>query len=93
MCGGHGWTWNGGYGGGWGWAGWLATTVVMVAFFALVITAIVAAVRYLNGGGHGHARHPGADRQPEHLLAERFARGDIDEEEYRRRATLLREHR
>lgn len=75
MCGGNGWMWHGGYGGGWGWAGWLATAVVMVAFFALVITGIVVAVRYLTGGNHRPTQHPGGDRQPEHLLAERFACG------------------
>jgi putative membrane protein len=69
--------------------------MVLTLFFALVITAIVAAVRYLGGPGHHHG--PGAHgalpgRRPEELLAERFARGDIDDEEYRRRVALLREH-
>lgn len=91
MCGGRGWMWNGGYG-GWGWAGWLVTTVVVAAFFALVITAIVAGIRNFGGGGHGPVRHPRDTETPERLLAERYARGDIDDEEYRRRATLLREH-
>jgi putative membrane protein len=69
--------------------------MVLTLFFALVITAIVAAVRYLGGPGHhhgpgGHGALPG--RRPEDLLAERLARGDIDDEEYRRRVALLREH-
>lgn len=93
MCGGNGWMWNGGYSGGWGWAGWLVMTVVIVAFFALAITAIVAGVRYVSSGGHGPIRHARDTQTPEHLLAERYARGDIDDEEYRRRVTLLREHR
>ncbi|WP_435279580.1 SHOCT domain-containing protein [Streptomyces sp. 1222.5] len=32
-------------------------------------------------------------RRAEELLAERFARGQIDEEEYERRLARLREHR
>ncbi|MEU6808130.1 SHOCT domain-containing protein [Streptomyces sp. NPDC046831] len=32
-------------------------------------------------------------RRAENLLAERFARGEIDDDEYRRRLALLREHR
>ncbi|MGV0994226.1 MAG: SHOCT domain-containing protein [Mycobacterium sp.] len=93
MCG-NGGMWHHGYG-GWGWGSWILTAMVLTLFFALVITAIVAAVRYLGGPGHHHG--PGAHgvppgRRPEELLAERFARGDIDDEEYRRRVALLREH-
>ena len=95
MCG-NGGMWHHGYGGwGWGWGGWILTAMVMTLFFALVITAIVALVRYLGGPGHhhgptGHGLQPG--RRPEDILAERFARGEVDDEEYRRRDALLREH-
>jgi putative membrane protein len=94
MCGNSG-MWHHGYG-GWGWGSWILTAIVLTVFFALVITAIVAAMRYLGGPGHHHgpaAAHgtpPG--RRPEDILAERFARGEIDDEEYRRRVALLREH-
>ena len=81
----------GGYGGGWGCGGWIVTAVVLVVFFALLITALVLAVRYLGGGG-GH-RGSGQARAAEDVLAERFARGEIDDEEFRKRVTLLREHR
>jgi putative membrane protein len=36
-------------GDGWGWAGWILMTVGMVAFWVLVITAVVLAIRYLTG--------------------------------------------
>ena len=95
MCG-NGGMWHHGYGGwGWGWGGWILTAMVMTLFFALVITAIVALVRYLGGPGHHHgpAAHGAAPgRRPEGILAERFARGEVDDEEYRRRVALLREH-
>ena len=71
---------NGGYGGGSGWGGWIVTAVVLSVFFALVITAVVVAVRYLAGGG-GH-RSSGQARVAEDMLAERFARGEIDEENF-----------
>ncbi len=83
------------YGGeGWGWGGWILMTVVMVLFWAVVITAVVFAIRYLAGPRHTavHPPHAGPPRA-EDLLAERFARGEIDEGEYRRRVALLREHR
>ena len=79
---------------GWGWGGWLLMTIVMIMFWAAVITAVVLTVRYLAG-----SRHPGANpgisapARAEDLLAERFARGEIDDDEYRQRLTLLREHR
>ena len=67
---------------GWGWGGWLLMTLVMIVFWAAVITAVVLAVRYVAG-----SRHPGATPGPsgparaEDLLAERFARGEIDDDE------------
>jgi putative membrane protein len=76
----------------WGWVGWTLMAFGMVAFWALVITAIVLAVRWLidQRGTTG----PPVVRQnrAEDLLAERFARGEIDDNEYRKRLALLREH-
>lgn len=93
MCGwnGNGWMWNGGYG-GWGWAGWTLTAVVFVLLFAALITAAVAGVRYVTGSGHRVPASRSA-RAAEDVLAERFARGEVDEDEYRQRAMALREHR
>ena len=85
--------WNG----GWGWGGWILMTLVMVAFWGLVITAVVLAIRYLASGGSHHNRAGSgsvpADSRAEDVLAERYARGEIDDDEYRRRLTLIREHR
>ncbi|MGW7367274.1 SHOCT domain-containing protein [Streptomyces sp. NPDC054841] len=85
--------------GGWGWGGWLAMTMVMVLLWTLVIVGIVALVHYLTGAHRGHQPGPPppssergwGGRRAEDLLAERFARGEIDEDEYRRRLALLRE--
>jgi putative membrane protein len=73
------------YGGDWGWASWILMTVGMVAFWALVITAVVLAVRYLAGPR-------GTAAAAEGVLDQRFARGEIDENEYRQRLSLLREY-
>ncbi|WP_112468804.1 SHOCT domain-containing protein [Streptomyces triticisoli] len=88
------------YDGGWGWGGWFVMAVFMVVFWALVIAGIVALVRYLTGtprhqrsGSPSATGEPGREsRRAEDLLAERFARGEIDDDEYKRRLTLLREH-
>ena len=88
MYGGDGWMW-----GGWGWGGWILMTLAMVVFWALVITAIVLAIRYLTGGSRANQASPSSGRGAEDVLAERFARGEIDDDEYRQRMTRLREHR
>jgi putative membrane protein len=69
-----------------GW-GWFAMSVSMALFWAVVITAIVLLVRYINHTGPA-GQSPSA-RTPEQLLAERFARGEIDETEYHDRLATL----
>jgi putative membrane protein len=69
----------------WSWWGWLAMSVGMISFWGLVIWAIVAIFR----GSDWTRRHP--DRpDPERILAERFAAGEIDEDEYQQRLVTLR---
>jgi putative membrane protein len=62
-----------------GWAGWLAMSVGMVAFWALVISAIVALVR---GGASGSRQPDGDADRPLDVLQRRLARGEISVEEY-----------
>jgi len=88
------------WGHGWGWGNWLGMGVTMILFWGLLIAGIVALVRHL--GGTRDASHPGGTREAggtgpgsgrtraEEVLAERFARGEIDEDEYKRRLELLR---
>lgn len=78
-----------------GW-GWFAMSVGMILFWAVVIAAGVALFRSFGRRGE----QPPADRSragshpqsptPEQILAERFARGEIDEDEYQRRLSTLR---
>lgn len=89
------------YDGGWGWGGWVVMTAFIALFWAVLIVGLVALVRYLTGARHHQqpGRHPASgegewqDRRAESLLAERFARGEIEADEYKRRLALLREHR
>ena len=71
---------------GWGYA---LMTVSMVLFWAAVIFGIVALVRYFGRGGQQDTTAPSQPPSPERLVAERFARGEIDEEEYQRRLAAL----
>ena len=75
------------WGNGMGWGGWLLMTLTTVGLWALVVFGIVVLFR---GTGTAGPR----DRDPEpgarQILDERFARGEIDAEEYRSRQSLLR---
>jgi putative membrane protein len=75
-------------GGGWGLWG-LVPTIATVVIWALVITAIVLVARYLIS--LWNASRTAGPTQAEDLIAQRYARGEIDDDEYRRRTTLLRE--
>jgi len=63
----------------WGWGGWLGSTLAV-----LVLVGGVLVLLFLL------QRRPGERDTAERILAERFARGEIDEEEYRRRRQALR---
>lgn len=72
---------------GWGWFG---MSTGMVAFWALIVAALVLVFRAANRPHeHGHTPHTPAAPTPNQILAERFARGEIDEEEYRRHLDTL----
>ena len=75
---------------GWGYA---LMSIGMVLFWGLVIVGIIALVRYLARSGQHTTPPPQVRATPEQVLAERFARGEIDEQEYRQRLdTLSGEH-
>jgi putative membrane protein len=59
------------------WA-WWAMSAGMILFWGLVLWGVIALARYQRG-----------DRRPQDLLDERFARGELDEETYRRQRDLL----
>ena len=66
---------------GWGWGAWLAMSLMMVAFVALIVWACML----LPQSTEHDPRSRGED-----TLAERFARGEIDEGEYQHRRELIR---
>ena len=77
------------YYGNTGWVGWLMMTVMMVLFWGVIIFGFVAAVRGFNGPRHSNSG-PGISAA-EQVLAARFARGDVTDEEYRQRLATLRD--
>ena len=71
---------------GWGWSTWLGMAVMMAIVWGAVIVAIVMVFRPADRRG-GDAAHSG--QEPARILAERYARGEIDAAEYRVRTDVL----
>ena len=72
-----------------GWAGWFAMATMMVVFWGAIIAVVVLLVR---GRGSDQGVRPASPRPSAmEILDERFAKGEIDREEYDdRRAVLQR---
>jgi putative membrane protein len=84
--------WGNGYGMGSGW-GWPIGLLLMIGIVLLVIWAVRAGVTNRDGQRYGSAadsrpRGPSAARQ---VLDERFARGELDADDYRERLSVLGE--
>lgn len=69
-----------------GWGGWVLMTVMMVLFWGALIVGGVAIWRAVT---RDEDRRTEAQKRPEQILDERYARGEIDEDDYRRRRELL----
>ena len=77
------------YGCNWGWGHMLFGSPMMVLFWGGIILVIVLAVRWLCGrSSHGSAP-PASRKRALDILQERFARGEIDKEDFKERKRLL----
>lgn len=89
------------YGSGtWGLGSWLGMGLGMVLFWGLVIFGLVALLRSSTSNRQGDTIAPahhggyaappqGPAPTPQQTLDERFARGEVSEEEYRRTREIL----
>jgi len=72
----------------WGTTEWLSMSVMMLLFWGLLIGLVVWAVRSFRSEGESVQPPDGGGRADE-ILAERYARGEMDEAEFQRRRELL----
>ncbi len=72
MMGGYGMT--GGFGGG----------IFMIFFWVLMIIGIVVFVKWISTSSGANGQR-GSDNKPLDILKERYARGEIDEQEFQKR--------
>ncbi len=76
----------------WGGGPWMFIGPLMMIFFiAAIVVVVVLVVRWLGGPRHGATPHLPPGRSPLDILRERFARGEIDKEEFEERRRVLGE--
>lgn len=78
---GHGW--HGATGGGWWWIAWPIGWTVFLALLGVGVWLIIRATARNRPATMAYA--PSPTENARRILGERFARGEIDEEEYRNR--------
>ena len=81
----RGWLWDSGR----GWGGMMGGGVGMILFWGVIIVVIVLAVRRFGGFGPGRESAAPTEKTPLQILQNRYARGEIDKQEYEERRKTL----
>ncbi len=74
------------WGWGWGWSHLIFGGLMMFLFWGAIVLLIVFTVRWLVSGA---GNRPPASKTPLDILKERFARGEIDKQEFEERKRTL----
>ena len=82
-------TWGGGWHGGWGWGHMFFGSFMMLVFWGGLIILIIFAVRLMGRGPARGSDGPAPGNRALDILEERYARGEIDKEEFEERRRLL----
>jgi putative membrane protein len=75
--------------GGWGAGGWLLMSLIMLAVIAVIVVGVVALSRRSSRSTPLPPADSDAGSAALSTLDDRYARGEIDDAEYRRRRELL----
>jgi putative membrane protein len=78
-----------GWGGGW--SGMVFGPLIMIVVLVAVVALTVLLVRWIGGPWLGGASNHKPPQTPLDILKERYARGEIDKEEYQERRRVLDE--
>lgn len=76
--------------GGWGPGEWILMTTMMIVFWGGLIALVVWLIRSVGANQHDGQTPTTSIANADQVLAERFARGEIGEDEFKRRRDLLR---
>ena len=75
-----------------GWHGLFFGPIMMIAFIAVAVVVVILLVRWLGGVTHGHPQQvQHNEKSPLDILKERYAKGEIDKEEFEERRRILGE--
>ena len=83
--------WQGGWHGDWGWGHMIFWPFMMLLLLGGLIVLIVLAIRWTSSGSIGGGVGASKANRALEILEERFARGEIDKEEFEERRRLLSE--
>ena len=77
-----------------GWHAWYIGPIMMIVFIGLVVASIILLVRRLGGPAHRHVLQPHGlpVKTPLDILKERFAKGEIDKDEFEEKRSILEQH-
>lgn len=78
------WGWNGGWGGG-----MLFGPLFMLLIFVLVVAGIVAIVRWIGASNAPQRSNANTSQAARDILDQRFAKGEVDADEYNARRRAL----
>jgi putative membrane protein len=76
---------------GWGYGHMFFGGLMVILFWAGIIVLVVLAVRWFGGGDRTGLERPSGRQSALEILQERYARGEIDHDEFERRKQLLTE--
>ena len=74
--------------GNWDWSTWISIMIIMLVFLLMIFFTVVMLTRYVTPRSMFQDQ-PEYRNDPRQILAERFARGEIDEDEYLKRKAVL----
>lgn len=81
--------WGGGWHDGWGWGHMFFGSFMMLLFWGALVVLIVLAVRWMGGASGRGGDEPPQGKRAIEILEERYARGEIDKEEFEERKQLI----
>ena len=64
---------------------------MMVVFIAILVIVVLFLVRWLGGARTDGVQRSTPEETPEGILKQRFAKGEIDKEEYEERMRVLKD--
>jgi putative membrane protein len=74
---------------GWGWGGMIIGPLLMLLFLAAAVAVVVIVVRWLGAPHAGPVTPQARDKSALEILEERYAKGEIDTEEFATRKRTL----